>query len=206
MKRYSIDKLATDLLHRTAATIEVPAKHLRKPIQSVVMWHDSAETFIPQQVLLSFKAGQPKGYAQMDLALVLFGPETNVPYSQFAFEANGDPVRSEFIRTYKLDNREDWWGEILAVPRLLVVLEIDLALHGLKTTLEESGAPVAPKLAVYNGNPDTIEPIETESAPPDAIRDDLQRKLKTPVQRKAFAELCYDSKKRQDWLLKLAGK
>lgn len=206
MKRYLIDKLAADVTWLTAVTIEVPVKHLKKPIQSVVMWHDSAETFIPQQILLSFKAGTPRGYDQTDLALVLVGLNTDVPGSVFTVEDCGDPVRDEFIRTYKLDKKEDWWGEHLAVPRLLVVREIDLVLHDLQATLEDFGVPVASRFAVYNGDPDKIEPIRVKSEPTDAIEDDLRKKLKTAAQRKAFAQLCYDDKKRQAWLLKLAGK
>src|SRR5439155_9580803 len=124
MKRYLIDKLAADLAWETAVTISVPVKHLRKPVQSVVMWHDSSETFIPQELLIAFKAGPPRRYDQYDLALNLHTPETLVPMSQHGIEEDGDPVLEEFIRTSKLDKKMEWWGEVLAVPRMLIFIEI----------------------------------------------------------------------------------
>jgi hypothetical protein len=205
MKRYLIDKLAKELAWETAVTLSVPAKHLRKPVHSVVMWHDDAATFIPQELLVAFKAGPPRRYDQYDLALNLHTPETAVPMSQFSVEEDGDPVLEELLRANKLDKKIEWWGEVLSVPRLLVAVEIDRALAGLQDTVGGMGVPLAPKFAVYNGDPDKTELLRKEGSLDDAIRDDLRAKLKTSAQKKAFAEICYEDKKRQAWLLKLAG-
>jgi hypothetical protein len=205
MKRYLIDKLAADLLENTEIAIRTATKYAKKPIQSVVLWHDTSETFIPHQALVSFKPGAPRGPMKTELTLSIPKPRSSVPQSLIYFEDEGDPVRDEFIRIHKLSKQAEWWGEVLSVPRLLVVMEIDRVMVGLKERLQQFGIKLAPKFAVYNGDPDKIEPLEREGSMDDAIRDDLRAKLKTPAQKRAFVEICYKDPERQRWLLALAG-
>ena len=206
MKRYSIDKLASGLVASAVTTIAKAAKKSKKPIQSVVMWRDSSETFIPFTALLSYKPGKPQGYSRSDLKLLVMPPKTSVPPSLFRIEEKGDPVREAFIKANGLSKKDDWWSDVLSVPRLLVGIEIDRALAGLKEGLEEAGVPLGPKFAVYSGDPDKTEPIQPEGKLEKSIARDLRAKLKTAAQRQAFAELCYEDPERQAWLLELAGK
>jgi hypothetical protein len=205
MKRYLIDKLADGLVESAVAAIAKATKGSKKPIQSVVMWRDSSETFIPYTALISFTPGKPQGYARSDLQVTFIPPRTEVPSSLFSIEEKPDPVRDAFIKANALDKKADWWSQALSVPRILVPIEIDRALAGLKDGLEAKGVKVAPKFAVYDGDPDKTEPIREPGKLEKAISADLKKKLKTPAQKLAFAELCYDSSERQDWLLKLAG-
>jgi hypothetical protein len=113
-------------------------------------------------------------------------------------------VRDEFLRRHKLPKDTEWWGDVLCAPRALVGIEIDRALLGLKATLVGFGVPVASKFTVYTGDPDETLPVRAGGLEK-AIQRDLA-KLTTAVQRKAFAELCYEDPKRQAWLLRVAGR
>ncbi|HEY8211701.1 MAG TPA: hypothetical protein VIG99_29665 [Myxococcaceae bacterium] len=205
MKRYLIDKLAEGLLESAVAAIAKGTKGAKKPIQSVVMWRDSSETFIPFTALISFTAGKPQGYGAADLRVTVLAPKTSTPTSLYEVEGKGDRVRDEFIKANKLKKTDDWWARVLSVPRLLVGIEMDRALMGLKAGLEEAGVKLAPKFAAYNGDPDKTEPIKESDKLAKAAASDLKKKLKTAEQKQAFAELCYQGKERQAWLLELAG-
>jgi hypothetical protein len=205
MKRYLIDKLAEGMLESAAAAIAKATKKSKKPIHSVLMWRDSSETFIPFTALIFFSAGKPRGFAGHDLRLLVLPPTTFVPSSLYAVEGKGDLVRAEFIKANKLKKTDDWWGDVLSVPRLLVGIEMDRVFSRLKDVLEEVDVKLAPKFVVYSGDPDATEPIKESRKLDRAVASDLKKKLKTAAQKQAFAELCYHSKDRQAWLLKLAG-
>lgn len=204
MKQYQIDKLALGVLDGTVKAIKKGTKGSKKPIRSVVMWHDTCESYIPFTALIYFSAGKPQGYGQSDLRLAVIPPKVLIPVSVYDLERNGDRVRDDFIKTNKLKKANDWWEDVLSVPRLLVSIEIDLAMTNLKDELERAGVKLAPKFAVYNADPDKTEPLQKEGMMDNAVARDLKKKFKTAAQKKAFAELCYQSKERQAWLIRLA--
>lgn len=205
MKRYLIDKLAIGILESAVKTIAKGAKGSKKPIQSVVFWRDSSETYIPFTALIYFTAGKPQGYGQSDLRLTVIPPKISIPISVYDLERKADRVREEFIKVNKLKKTDDWWTQVLSVPRLLVSIEIDRALVRLKDGLEQVGVKLAPKFTVYTADPDKTEPLSKEGAMNTVVMRELKRKFKTAGQKQAFAKLCYQSEERQTWLLKLAG-
>jgi hypothetical protein len=205
MKRYLIDKLAVGIMESAVKAIFKGTKGSRKPVQSVVMWRDTSETYIPFTALIYFTAGKPQGYGQSDLRLPVIPSKIFIPISIYDLERKADRVREEFIKVNKLKKTDDWWTQVLSVPRLLISIEIDRALLQLKDELMKAGVKLAPKFTVYSGDPDRTEPLRKGGAMEDAVMRDLKKKLNTAAQKKAFAELCYKSKERQAWLLKLAG-
>jgi hypothetical protein len=206
MRGYLIDKLAADVLEATVKAIVKGKKKIKKPISSIVLWYDSAESFIPQQLLINFRSGKPFGYFYADLKLDLDIPRTRVPYSVYSVEGKGDPVKDAFIQEYKIKSKSEWWAERLATPRILVRIEINLGLAPLLSVLKGRNIPVSRTCAIYNGDPDGVEIIQKKQNFDRAIQRDLKRKLKTATQRKAFAELCYSDLRKQEWLLTVMGR
>jgi hypothetical protein len=126
-----------------------------------------------------------------------------VPPSVPWFQQNGDPTRQAFIKAHRLKKNLDWWGVPTVVPRLLVSVEIDRAVAPFKKRIEDLDLAAGAGFDVYDGHPELIEHVKPEGSMNKAIHKDLRAKFRTDVQQREFAELCYEDKARQAWLIKL---
>lgn len=185
------------------AAIVSARRKIKKPLQNLAMWRDSSESFIPLEILLYWKPGKPGGYRDADLVLLPQHPRTNVPFSLFTVEERGDKVRAEFLKRHRL-KKSPWWEEVLAIPRLLVAMELHKAFSVMRMHLERMEVPVAPRFKVYDADPDGMEEVRADMGLDDAVKDGLKAWLRTGAQLVAFSELCYASPERQRWLQQLA--
>jgi len=204
MKRYQIDKLASNILEATVAAIDHVKDDITKTIHGVMIWRATAQTFIPGKVLLYLHEGKPKSFDQVDFKLDLTLLKTAVPPDLPTVLKDGDPLRDAFIKAHRLKKNLDWWSEPTFVPRLLVSVEIDHVMTALKGRIEDLDLAAGAGFDVYDGNPGAIVHARPEGSMNKAIHHDLRAKLHTDVQRQAFAQLCYEDATRQAWLLKLA--
>lgn len=203
VKRYGIDVLAAGLRDCVVAAILEARMRITKPVQSVVLWRDSSETFVAQTALVNMYPGAPMGYARADLALDLLVPTSGVPTSLHSVERYGDPIRAAFLRRHRVGRTSDWWSEVICVPRILVHIEVGRAFGALAPELIDAGVRIGARFAVYDGDPDETFPIRTKATLDAAVRRDLRVKFKSVAALRSFAELCYDDPARQRWLTKL---
>lgn len=203
MKRYKIDMLASNVLEAAVAAIDKVKDDVTKTIHGVMIWRDTAQTIIPSKVLLYLREGKPRSFAQANFKLDLQLLKTAVPPSYPWVQENGDPTRDAFIKAHRLKKNLNWWGVPTVVPRLLVSVEIDRATASLKERIENLDLAVGARFDVYNGHPELIEHVKPEGSMNKAIHKDLRAKLRTEVQRRKFAEICYEDKARRAWLIEL---
>lgn len=199
MKRYRIDTFAGEMLESSVAAVVSARSRIKKPLANLAFWRDSSETFLPQELLVYWAPGKPAGYRAANLVLTPDQPKSNIPFSLFQVEERGDKVQAEFLKAHKLKGAR-WWEDALALPRLLVAIELHKAFSGIRARLEEKKIAVASRFNVYDADPDGMEPVRVEMGLDDAVRDRLKAMMKTRTQLTAFAELCYSSRERQEWL------
>jgi hypothetical protein len=206
MKRYKIDRLASNVLDAAMAAIDAVKDDVPQTIHGALIWRDTADTFIPSKVLLYLHEGKPRSFEQADFKLDLHLLKTAIPPSLPAFLKDGDPIRAAFIKAHRLKKNLDWWGQPLFVPRLLVAVEIDHVVRpAIKGRMEDLDLAVGAAFDLYDGNPSSITHAVAEGEMDKAIHKDLRLKLHTDNQRLEFAETCYEAQARRDWLAKLAG-
>lgn len=202
---YEFDVLGELLRREIAAGVAAARRKLRKPLRVMTIYRDAAESFLPRQVLLYWtKSGRWISYREADVVLDAPVIETRVPFSVYDVEDGGDRVLPAFLRRNGL-RRHDGWGEALAVPRLLLQLELSRAYLTLPGLLAEAGVALAKDFQLWNHSPAGLNVLR--DAPFDAeIRAELRKLVKTDAQLREFARLCYAGPDRQEWLFSLGAR
>lgn len=202
---YQFDVLAETLAREIAAGVAGARRKIHKPLRAMTIWRDASESFLPRSVLLYWKkAGRWLGYDEAEVLLDAPVIDTKVPFSVFDVEDGGDRVLPAFLRRNGLP-RHDGWGETLAVPRILLHLELTRAYLTLPQRLAEAGVPLAKDFQVWDHSPDGVDVLKASSFD-EEIRRDLRKRLKTETQLREFAALCYAAEDRQAWLVSLGPK
>jgi hypothetical protein len=206
MARYKVDHLAANVLEAAVSAIDAVKDDVTKAIHGVMIWRDTAQTFIPSKVLLYLHEGKPRSFDHADFKLDLKLLKTAIPPDLTWFQRNGDPIRDAFIKAHRLKKNLDWWGQPPFVPRLLVAVEIDHVVRpAIKGRIENLDLAAGAAFDLYDGDPSAVTHAITEGQMDKAIHKDLRLKLHTDVQRREFAEICYEDQARRDWLAKLAA-
>jgi hypothetical protein len=201
MKRYKIDALAANVLRASLEAIEAAAENISQTIHGMLIWRASAQTFIPSKIGLYLHEGKPKSFEEAEIKLDLKLLKTAIPPSYDAFLKDGDPIRAAFIKAHRLKKNLDWWSLPTVVPRLLIAVEIDRVVRpAIKSAIEHLDLPAGAAFDLYDGNPSGVTHAIAEGQMDKAIKKDVRLKLKTDVQRVAFAEICFESPERRAWL------